>query len=81
MFVHAVTHVGHLKITSETGASRPLVLLAVIFSLAAMALAFVYVSKESNQVIGILIGFIVVAASTGILCQKMEESRVKSRIE
>lgn len=80
LFVHAVTHAGHLNITSETGASRLLVLLAVIFSLAAMALAFIYVSKESNQVIGILIGFIVVAATTGILLQKMAERRVKSRI-
>lgn len=80
LFVHAVTHIGHLKITSETGASRLLVLLAAVFSLVAMALALVYVSKESNQVITILVGFIVVAATTEILLQKMAGRRVKPRI-
>jgi amino acid transporter len=80
LFVHAVTHIGHLKITTETGASRLLVLLAAVFSLVAMALALVYVSKESNQVITILVGFIVVAATTEILLQKMAGRRVKPRI-
>jgi amino acid transporter len=32
LFVHAITHIGHLKISSETGASRLLILLAAIFS-------------------------------------------------
>jgi amino acid transporter len=80
LFVHAITHIGHLKISSETGASRLLILLAAIFSLAAMVLAIVYVSKESNQVITILIGFIVVAATTEILLQKIAGRKVKSRV-
>ena len=80
LFVHAVTHIGHLRITSETGASRLLVLLAAVFSLAAMAIALVYVSKESNQVITILVRFIVVAATIEILLQKMAGRRVKPRI-
>jgi len=78
--VHAVTHIGHLRITSETGASRLLVLLAAVFSLAAMAIALVYVSKESNQIVTILAGFVVVAATTEILLQKMAGRRVKPRI-
>jgi len=80
LFVHAITHVGHLRISSETGASRVLILLAAISSLAAMLLAIVYVSKESNQVITILIGFVVIASTTEILLQLMAGRKVKSRV-
>jgi len=78
--VHAVTHFGHLKITSQTGASRLLVLLAAIVSLTAMVLALIYVSKESNQVITILIGFVVVAATAEVLLQKIAKREIKPRI-
>jgi len=80
LFVHAVTHIGHLKIISKTGASRLLVLLAVILSLLAMILALIYVNKESNQVIAILVGFVVVAATTEVTLQKITKREVKPRI-
>jgi amino acid transporter len=80
LFVHAVTHIGHLKIVSETGASRLLVLLATVFSLLAMVLALIYVSKESNQIITILAGFVIAAATTEILLQKILHRKISSRI-
>ena len=80
LFVHAVTHIGHLKIASKTGASRLLVLLAAVVSLTAMVLALVYVSKESNQVITILFGFIIVAATAEIVLRKIAKREVKPRI-
>ena len=49
------------------------------FTLLAMMLALVYVSKESNQVITILAGFIVVAATTEFLLQKIAKREVKPR--
>jgi len=60
-----------MKITSKTGASRLLVLLAAVVSLTVMVLALVYVSKESNQVITILVGFIVVASTAEIVLRKI----------
>jgi len=80
LFVHAVTHIGHLKIISETGASRLLVLLAAIFSLLAMILALIYVSRELNQVISILLGFVVVAAITELVLQNIAKREVKPRM-
>jgi len=80
LFVHAVTHIGHLKIISETGASRSLVLLAAIFSLLAMILALIYVSRELNQVISILLGFVVVAAITELVLQNIAKREVKPRM-
>ncbi len=80
LFVHAVTHIGHLKLAGETGASRFLVLLAALFSLLAMVLALVYVSQQSGHVVLVLIGFIVVAAITEILLQKIAKREVLPRI-
>jgi len=80
LFIHAVTHIGHLKIISETGASYWAVLLAALLSLLAMALALIYVSQTSNQVIMILAGFVIVAAITEISLQKIAKREVKPRI-
>jgi len=60
-----------MKITSKTGASRLLVLLAAVVSLTVMVLALIYVSKESHQVITILVGFIVVASTVEIVLRKI----------
>ncbi|HHJ34529.1 MAG TPA: amino acid permease [Gammaproteobacteria bacterium] len=79
LFVHSVTHIGHLKIATETGASRLLVLLAALFSLLAMLLAIAYVSKESHQVIVVLAGFIFLSVTTEIVLQKYLQREVRSR--
>ena len=80
LFVHAITHIGHLKIISETRASRSLVLLAAVFSLVAMALALVYVSRESGHVVSILAGFFIVAASIEFSLRVITKREVKPRM-
>ncbi len=81
LFIHTVTHLGHLTIISKTGASCWAVFLAAILSLLAMVLALIYVSQISNQVILILVGFIFVAAITEIILQKIFKREVKPRIQ
>ena len=81
LFVHAVTHIGHLKIISKTGASYFMVLVAIFLCLTAMLLAFVYVSGKSNQVGFILLGFLVIAGSTELFLQKIYNREVKPRIK
>jgi amino acid transporter len=80
LFVHAVTHIGHLRIINKTGASYPLVLIAVILCLTAMVLALVYVNGKSSRVGLILLGFLVIAASTEYILQKIYRREVKPRI-
>jgi hypothetical protein len=81
LFVHAVTHIGHLRIIAKTGASYLLVLTAAVLCLAAMVLAFVYVNQKSNQVGFILLGFLFIAGSTELLLQKIYKREVKPRIK
>jgi amino acid transporter len=80
LFIHTVTHAGHLKLISETGASRILIFIAAILSFSAMILALIYVSRKSEQVLSILVGFVFVAAITEILLQKIAKREIKPRI-
>ena len=80
LFVHAVTHVGHLRIISKTTASYFLVFLAALFCFIAMVLALVYVTGKSNQVGYILLGFLIVSVLTEVVLQKAFERKVKPRI-
>jgi amino acid transporter len=80
LFVHAVTHIGHLRIISKTGASYILVISAIVLCLVAMVLSLVYVSKQSNQVGFVLLGFLGIAVSTEFILQKKSKREVKPRI-
>jgi len=80
LLIHAITHIGHLRIIEKTGASRLLVLFAAVLCLVAMTLALVFVSRESNQVVLILLGFVMVAVITETVLQKIANREVKSRI-
>jgi amino acid transporter len=80
LFVHAVTHLGHLKLVTQTQASRLLVLLAAVFSLVAMLLALVYISQKSHEVVSALLGFVAIAAITEMTLQKLTHRKVSPRI-
>jgi amino acid transporter len=80
LFVHAVTHIGHLKIITKTGASALLVFLAVLLCLAAMLMALVYVNEHANRIVFTLLGFMLFAATTEWLLQKAHKREVKPRI-
>lgn len=81
LLVHAVTHIGHLRIISKTGASFIVVLLATVLCLSAMVLAFIYVSAESKQVSYVLVGFIAFAVSAELFLQKVYKRQVQPRLE
>lgn len=80
LFIHFITHVGHLKLIIKTGASKILVILAAITTLTAMVLALIYVSRELDQVIYILVGFVIVALMTEILLQKIHHRVIHPRV-
>jgi amino acid transporter len=80
LFVHAVTHIGHLRIAEKTGASRLLVMIAAALCLAAMILALVYVNKESSQVGIILLSFLIIAGFVELFLRIIHKRDVKPRI-
>ncbi len=80
LFIHAVTHIGHLKLVTQTGASKLLLVIAALLSIVAMLLAFIYVSRESSKVTLILAGFIGAAVFAEILLQKIRSRKIRPRI-
>jgi amino acid transporter len=81
LFVHAVTHLGHLKVINKTGASSLLVWAAALLCLAAMGLALVYVNEKSSDIVLTLLGFLALAAGTELFLQKIYKREVKPRIK
>jgi amino acid transporter len=80
LFVHAITHLGHLRLARETGASRLLVGIAALLSLVAMGLALIYVGQRSDTVVQVLVGFVAVAAGMEFLLQTLHGRRVLPRL-
>jgi len=80
LFVHAVTHVGHLRIITRTKASYAMVLLAALLCFMAMILALIYVTGKSSQVVYILMGFLIVSVLAELVLQKVFKREVKPRI-
>ena len=66
LFVHGVTHLGHLRRTRETGASRILVVLAAVASFGAMILALIYVSRVATGILVLLAGFAILGVRPGV---------------
>lgn len=80
LFVHTITHLGHWRLIDKTGASRRILLLAIIFCFSAMILALIYEAQQSGHVISVLSGFVIVAAITEMLLQKIRNREVLTRI-
>jgi hypothetical protein len=76
-----VTHIGHFKLSNETGASKVMISLAVLTSSVAMILALIYISRESEHIISILIGFVFIAVITETTLQKINKREIKPRIQ
>jgi len=79
LFVHAITHIGHLRLIRETGANRLLVIIAALLSLIAMLLALIYAGSESGRVLLTLTGFAITAAVSEILLQKFSRRSILPR--
>ncbi len=79
--IHAITHVGHLKLADSTKASRLIVVLAAVSCLTAIVLALIYASRTMNNIIAILTAFVATAVITELLLQKIFHRNIHSRIE
>lgn len=80
LFVHGITHAGHLKLIGKTGASRILVTLACASSFTAMGLAIVYVARTTDHVVSVLVGFLLVAVLTELALEVIGKRRTEPRV-
>jgi amino acid transporter len=81
LLIHAITHLGHLKLIEHTRASRSLVLLAALTSLSAIALGGYYVSSDMSHVVGILVAVAAVATATEVALRRLTNRKILPRID
>jgi amino acid transporter len=79
LFVHGITHLGHLRIISQTGASKPMVVIAAGLSFLAMLLTLYYQSQQSLGVIWMLVSFVVFSILVEYLLQKFANREILPR--
>jgi len=79
LFVHGVTHIGHLRVASQTGASVFLVALAALLSFTAMLLTLYYQVHQSASVIWMLAAFVVIAVVLEYSLQRFARREITPR--
>lgn len=79
LLVHAVTHLGHLRRLGETGASRWLVLAALLATTGAVAVAVYYSSRVSPFVVYAVAGFLTCAFGMEYLLRGLTGRRIGLR--
>lgn len=78
--IHFITHVGHLRLTKQTGANFPIILLAAIANFVAVTLALVYLSQSNKS---LLVGLLILLVSMFTLeftINKINRRRIKTRV-
>jgi hypothetical protein len=58
LFIHAVTHLGHLKIIRQTKASKLLVVSALLTTLTVIVLFLIYSIKDSYTILFLFVGIL-----------------------
>jgi amino acid transporter len=61
LFIHAVTHLGHLKIIRKTKASKFLVAIALLTTLAVIALFLIYSIQDSYTILFLFVGILAIS--------------------
>jgi len=79
LFVHAVTHIGHLKLRKQTGALPSLVVLALLLTVTALLLALYYEYEHSRNVTALLLSFVAAAVGIELIVRKSTGRRIRRR--
>jgi amino acid transporter len=80
LFVHGVTHLGHIGVRRETGAPLSIVISAAVSSFAAMLLAITYVTKTNPSVVWVLATLLATGVLAEIVLQRAFGRYVRSRV-
>lgn len=80
LMVYVAVTYGHLRLSGETGASRPIIWIGLLANVAVVLLFLVYLFDTNANVIGILVFFIVASFVTEYLLQRYRRDAIQPRI-
>ncbi len=81
LIVHFITHVGHIRLTRKTRASRPLVITAALVNLGVILLALRHESERSPNIVTLIIGFLLVSFLIETLLRSIHGKQIKLRVK
>ncbi|MDA3894236.1 MAG: APC family permease [Salinivirgaceae bacterium] len=76
LFIHAITHLGHLKLLNKTKASKILVVLALIITLGVIVLFLIYSIKDSYTILILSAGVLALSFLIEILIRAITKRKV-----
>jgi amino acid transporter len=79
LFIHLTVHIGHLRLLEETGASRLIVVLAVLTNAAAVILGCYHLGTTSPLLLVWIVGFFVFALGADTLLYYFTGREIKAR--
>lgn len=81
LVIHMLVHIGHLRITGKTGASRSLVVLAIVVNMLAIVFSVIYLSGKNPAILNWIVGFFVAAFVLEIVLRILTGRIVLRRIK
>jgi len=81
LIVHLTVHLGHLRLVRQTGASRPMVALAVVTNFAAIALCVTYLARNAAVVLIFIGGFFAFSAVIEMTMRRLTGRTIRARVD
>lgn len=81
LIIHMTVHIGHLRLLGETGASRFLVVSAIVANAGAIALSTYHVAQSAPYLLLWIGGFFLLALAIELVLHHFADRSVKSRVD
>lgn len=81
LFIHAVTHLGHLKLIHQTKASKLLIVTALLTTLAVIVLFLIYSIKDSYTILYLFIGVLALSFLIELTLRLFLNRKVKKKMK
>ena len=81
LIIHLIVHVGHLRLLAETGASRTLIVLAVVANGATIMLGVYHLGRTSPMLLAWIAAFFALALSTELILNHVTGRSVRARAD
>ena len=79
LIVHLAVHIGHLRLRTETGASLPMIWLAILATMVTIGFAVYYLSQNSPLIVWLVAAALATALSAEGLLHRIKGRRIQTR--
>lgn len=81
LVIHLTVHIGHLRLLKETGASRTLIILAIVTTATTILLGGYHLARTAPTLLGWIAGFFILSFAIEIILNRISGRTIRPRIE